>query len=258
MDLLQQIQSLFDTYTNNEKKIAQFIIKDPKYFARTNIETAIENIGISKAALIRFSKKLGFNGYTELKYELNRYLLSNNVKLENNEDNHPISNITNRYIEAIDDMVNCLDIHKIDLAAKSLLESHHITICGLNKSGASLDQFAKRLLNLNIHVSTAKDDTQIIFDYLNTLTSQDTLVIFTVEDTTKFYSKNITSFKESQCNIIVVTFDKNTLIVKNANHSFVLPKLSKQYATFLDVQALFFIFIEIFVTELAKIKKSLD
>ena len=31
MDILEQIQSLFDTYTNNEKKIAQFIIKDPKY-----------------------------------------------------------------------------------------------------------------------------------------------------------------------------------------------------------------------------------
>ena len=29
MDILEQIQSLFDTYTNNEKKIAQFIIKDP-------------------------------------------------------------------------------------------------------------------------------------------------------------------------------------------------------------------------------------
>lgn len=62
MDILEQIQSLFDTYTNNEKKIAQFIIKDPKYFARADIEKLIETIGISKAALIRFSKKVGFNG----------------------------------------------------------------------------------------------------------------------------------------------------------------------------------------------------
>lgn len=255
MDLLEQIQRSFDSFTNNEKKIAQYIIKDPKHFARSTIESVIEEIGISKAGLIRFSKKMGFNGYIELKYELNRYLLSNNVKTENSSNEDSITNITNRYIEAIEEMANSLDITEIDLAAKSLIESNKIVSCGFNKSGASVSHFSKRVLNLGLSIYSTIDDTVTILDYINILTAKDTLVIFTIEDTTKFFSKHLSTIKESKCNTIVITFDKNHDLAKQADYVFVIPKLARQYATFLDAQALFFIFTEIFVSQLAKLQK---
>ncbi|MCB5654458.1 hypothetical protein LIQ95_20320, partial [[Ruminococcus] gnavus] len=73
----------------------------------------IETIGISKAALIRFSKKVGFNGYIALKYELNRYLLSNNIKSDPNGINSAINHITCRYIEAIENMATDLNSEDI-------------------------------------------------------------------------------------------------------------------------------------------------
>ena len=250
MDILEQIQSLFDTYTNNEKKIAQFIIKDPKYFARADIEKLIETIGISKAALIRFSKKVGFNGYIELKYELNRYLLSNNIKSDPNEINSAINHITCRYIEAIENMATDLNSEDINAIAKTLIASNHIKVCGFNKTGASALHFCKRVLN-----SGLSDDSVQMIDYIDTLTSNDALVVFTIEDTTKFFSKHLSSIKNTNCKLIVFTFDKTTTIAKNADYLFVLPKISSRYATFLDLQALFFIAIEIFVAHLAKLQK---
>ena len=249
MDILEQIQSLFDTYTNNEKKIAQFIIKDPKYFARADIEKLIETIGISKAALIRFSKKVGFNGYIELKYELNRYLLSNNIKSDPNEINSAINHITCRYIEAIENMATDLNSEDINAIAKTLIASNHIKVCGFNKTGASALHFCKRVLNSGLSVTPCIDDSVQMIDYIDTLTSNDALVVFTIEDTTKFFSKHLS------CKLIVFTFDKTTTIAKNADYLFVLPKISSRYATFLDLQALFFIAIEIFVAHLAKLQK---
>lgn len=255
MDILEQIQSLFDTYTNNEKKIAQFIIKDPKYFARADIETLIETIGISKAALIRFSKKVGFNGYIELKYELNRYLLSNNIKSDPNEINTAINHITCRYIEAIENMATDLNSEDINAIAKTLIASNHIKVCGFNKTGASALHFCKRVLNSGLSVTPCIDDSVQMIDYIDTLTANDALVVFTIEDTTKFFSKHLSSIKNTNCKLIVFTFDKTTTIAKNADYLFVLPKISSHYATFLDLQALFFIAIEIFVAHLAKLQK---
>lgn len=178
MDILEQIQSLFDTYTNNEKKIAQFIIKDPKYFARADIETLIETIGISKAALIRFSKKVGFNGYIELKYELNRYLLSNNIKSDPNEINSAINHITCRYIEAIENMATDLNSEDINAIAKTLIASNHIKVCGFNKTGASALHFCKRVLNSGLSVTPCIDDSVQMIDYIDTLTANDSLVVY--------------------------------------------------------------------------------
>ncbi|MFR2722133.1 MAG: MurR/RpiR family transcriptional regulator [Thomasclavelia ramosa] len=255
MDILEQIQSLFDTYTNNEKKIAQFIIKDPKYFARVDIEILIETIGISKAALIRFSKKIGFNGYIELKYELNRYLLSNNIKSDPNEINSAINHITSRYIEAIENMATDLNSEDINAVAKTLIASNHIKVCGFNKTGASVLHFCKRVLNSGLSVTPCIDDRVQMIDYIDTLTANDALVVFTIEDATKFFSKHLSSIKNTNCKLIVFTFDKTTPIAKTADYLFVLPKLSSRYATFLDLQALFFIAIEIFVAHLAKLQK---
>lgn len=255
MDILEQIQSLFDTYTNNEKKIAQFIIKDPKYFARADIEILIETIGISKAALIRFSKKIGFNGYIELKYELNRYLLSNNIKSDPNEINSAINHITSRYIEAIENMATDLNSEDINAVAKTLIASNHIKVCGFNKTGASVLHFCKRVLNSGLSVTPCIDDRVQMIDYIDTLTANDALVVFTIEDATKFFSKHLSSIKNTNCKLIVFTFDKTTPIAKTADYLFVLPKLSSRYATFLDLQALFFIAIEIFVAHLAKLQK---
>ena len=255
MYILEQIQSLFDTYTNNEKKIAQFIIKDPKYFARADIEILIETIGISKAALIRFSKKIGFNGYIELKYELNRYLLSNNIKSDPNEINSAINHITSRYIEAIENMATDLNSEDINAVAKTLIASNHIKVCGFNKTGASVLHFCKRVLNSGLSVTPCIDDRVQMIDYIDTLTANDALVVFTIEDATKFFSKHLSSIKNTNCKLIVFTFDKTTPIAKTADYLFVLPKLSSRYATFLDLQALFFIAIEIFVAHLAKLQK---
>ncbi len=214
MDILEQIQSLFDTYTNNEKKIAQFIIKDPKYFARADIEKLIETIGISKAALIRFSKKVGFNGYIELKYELNRYLLSNNIKSDPNEINSAINHITCRYIEAIENMATDLNSEDINAIAKTLIASNHIKVCGFNKTGASALHFCKRVLNSGLSVTPCIDDSVQMIDYIDTLTSNDALVVFTIEDTTKFFSKHLSSIKNTNCKLIVLLLIKQRRLPK--------------------------------------------
>ena len=152
-------------------------------------------------------------------------------------------------------MATDLNSEDINAIAKTLIASNHIKVCGFNKTGASALHFCKRVLNSGLSVTTCIDDSVQMIDYIDTLTVNDALVVFTIEDTTKFFSKHLSSIKNTNCKLIVFTFDKTTTIAKNADYLFVLPKISSRYATFLDLQALFFIAIEIFVAHLAKLQK---
>ena len=97
MNPLELIQHNFDSFTKTEEIIAAYVLNDPKDFARAPIETTVEACGTSKAAMIRFAKKLGYNGYAELKYELSRFLIRSSYTNpeDKTEPDQTIQSITN-------------------------------------------------------------------------------------------------------------------------------------------------------------------
>lgn len=101
MNIIDLIQEQSSSYTKNEQDIACYIINHPTDAGRYTIEKLAVETNTSKAALIRFAKKLGFSGYSEFKYALNRFLVSNNAEVSTNyHEDSPVS-ITNIYINAL-------------------------------------------------------------------------------------------------------------------------------------------------------------
>lgn len=252
MQIIEHIQNNYDLFTTNEKAIAQYIIKEPKDFARLNINDIVTRIGVSKAALIRFSKKLGFNGYTEFKYELNRSLLANNPTTDDFEQNNIISGITQRYIHSITEMESMIDEETLKNASKALTQSNRIRIFGFNKTGHSVLQLHKRLFNTGVNAQPIVDDMVLMSDAIASTKENDSIIIISTADRTSFFTKHITEIQETGCNIILITLTKNLPISKNCDFVFTLPMSLKQYGRFIDEQALIYIFIEILMTQIAE------
>lgn len=69
MGCLYKIKSC-NNFTKTEKKLAQFITENVNGIIYDSVQDIAAKANISPAAVIRFSKKLGYNGFTELKIDL--------------------------------------------------------------------------------------------------------------------------------------------------------------------------------------------
>lgn len=257
MDILDLIQANFDKYTNNELKIANYIINYPRQFCRKDIDMITKSIGTSKAGLIRFAKKLGFNGYIELRYEINRYLISNNT-LDNsiNQEDDLIRIITTKYISSLEALNDSLDLNQIKKACQDLAKAKRRKVFGINKAGLAAKQFCYRVLNTYTEISQIIDDTALILDTIQTMGAEDMIIIFSNNDNTGFYSHNFDMLAQSKAKIMVVTFCDDLKFKDEVDFYFGLPHNLMQYGTFLDLQAIGYVFIEIFVSQLAKISEE--
>lgn len=71
-----KIISNFDSFSKNEKNIATFIIENYDTISHYNGNDIALKSGTSKATLVRFSQKIGYKGFIELKREINDEQLS--------------------------------------------------------------------------------------------------------------------------------------------------------------------------------------
>ena len=65
-----QIKLLYDKMGKAEKRIADWIFENPKKIISLSIIELAEQCGCGEATIVRFAKRLGLNGYQELKFSL--------------------------------------------------------------------------------------------------------------------------------------------------------------------------------------------
>lgn len=252
MNPLELIQTYYERFTKTEKNIAIAILNDPKNFARGSIDSNIDALKTSKAALIRFAKKIGYSGYVEFKFDLSRFLVSHSFDdFENTETNeNPIRQITNVYCDAIKQMDETLDLTKIIDIAQHILNARKVKVLGIDRTSLSARQLQMRCLKIGIDVA-AVDTTNAILDLSSIISAEDYCIIFSIKDNGKIYKSVVDALAQAKCKTTLVTMTPQLPFAKNCHHIITLPHVSKGYAKFIDEQALYFIFVEILLNELA-------
>ena len=61
------IKSSYDALSKSEKQIADFLIENPSKILPLYITDLSSLCGVSEATIVRFAKKIGFEGYQQLK-----------------------------------------------------------------------------------------------------------------------------------------------------------------------------------------------
>jgi len=67
---LFKIKSLFDKMSNSDKKIANFLLESPQSIIPLSISELADKCKCSEATIVRFAKKLDFDGYQQLKISI--------------------------------------------------------------------------------------------------------------------------------------------------------------------------------------------
>lgn len=65
-----KIKTIYSSLSDKEKIIADYVLKNPKKICTGSINTLSEKIGVANSTFFQFTKKLGYNGFKEFKFDI--------------------------------------------------------------------------------------------------------------------------------------------------------------------------------------------
>lgn len=250
MNPIDKLNLYKDSFTKSETMIYETIIKQPYIVIRGTIDILAKQTNTSKSAIMRLCKKIGYEGFAEFKFELSRHIIS--MEKDYTEDtSDPIQTILDQYskhILAIQHYVNKQQLnHLVELFKKA----HRTKILGANRTGLAAQQLRLRLAKLGFDAEAIVDPV-LMSNQEDILKKGDLCIVFSILSEGNHYHTLINNLSEIGCDTIVITMNPKSPFINIATETIILPFISRSsYDSFLDDQAIFFVFIELFLSELA-------
>lgn len=249
MNPLERLNVYKDSFTASEIQIMNYILDNPFDIMHLSIVEIGKKSGTSKTAIIRLCQKIGYKGFSEFKFDLSRYLISNNQNADNNKN--VINAITSSYADCINRINNTLSLDDIQNLSKLMISSNRVKLLGCNRTGFSISQFRYRLSKIGFDAE-AITDSLLMKDCINILNDKDLCIIFSIKGAKHPYLDCVKILKDNNCRIVLVTMNPLTPLKPYCDQLITLPYVSKQSdVTFLDDQLIFFVLIEIILCEIA-------
>jgi len=155
MSCILKINNIYSDMTGVDKKIADYINENKELITKLSVCELAQNANVSSASIVRFSRKLGYNGFGELKIEIAKDLTLNSkdysyiVKDSDVGINNIVNNITSKTIETI---TNTTKLNKLDIIEKSIEEiinAKNVYVFGLGGSALVALDLQQKLLRIN-------------------------------------------------------------------------------------------------------------
>ena len=123
------VEAKYDSFTNVEKNIADFFLKNQRKidFSAQNVA---KEIFVSEASLSRFAKKCGFHGYREFIYQYEKTFTQKSEIVTNST-----RMVLNTYQELLNRTYSLMDEAQIARVVKYLFETERVVACGKGSSG---------------------------------------------------------------------------------------------------------------------------
>lgn len=161
IEYLIRIKTHYNILSESEKKIADYILKNKDEIIGLSAHALAAKIGTSASTVVRFCYSLGFKGYTELKFYIERELLSPSYEAVQVNRGDSINLIKQKMLnfnkDVIDDTLMILDSEKLEQAVKALSVAPRIDIYGEGGSGSITLSAANLFLQIGLPCNAYTD-----------------------------------------------------------------------------------------------------
>lgn len=159
---IQMLQAMLDKLPPSERKIAEYILKNPeKAITMTALELGKES-HTSSAAVIRLCKSLNLTGFQELKLRVAGDLHKDDHHgLRDIEPNEPIystvEKITAHSIQSIKETANLIDNNELQKAIEALYHANKIHFFGVGASAIAALDAQQKFLRIDRNATALTD-----------------------------------------------------------------------------------------------------
>jgi DNA-binding MurR/RpiR family transcriptional regulator len=233
---IDNIRSILPEMSEAERKIALYILAEPKKALYFNVVQLARNSESSSAAVVRFCKRIGVGGYNEFKL-----WLAKDVFQEKEERFLPDLDLESRTPaqEAIHDVIEyarqslaslsrTLDPKMLELVAGKIRDASLTMLFGVGASGIVAADFHQKLLRIGIPVSYALDTHSQITGAC-TMRSTDVAFLVSYSGETELMIEVARQVKARNTFLITLTMEGSNTIRGYSDASLLVPASERVY-----------------------------
>ena len=146
---MHRIRSLYSSMGPAEKKIADFILADAQGIVSCSVTELAEKCGCGDATVVRFSRRIGFDGFQALKIGIAREIGSTSSVGTEITKNDTCFEIYKKRINDVSLSLNStesiLDPATLEKAAQTIMKARRVAVFGLGNSAAIAMDAAHKL-----------------------------------------------------------------------------------------------------------------
>ncbi len=221
-------ENLNKNYKNLSKKhkiIADFVLNNYDKAAFMTAKQIGEEVGISESTVVRFAKKIGYNGFPEFQEELRdsiKRILTTKQKLYSKVDmstfEDSIKSSFEYDINSIKKTVSNIDFDALKEVVDDVMSSNSVYILGLRSSKVLADYFSFYLNFFHENVRSVNHGVSDILDQLINLKEGDMLICISFPR----YSNQILEYakiiRERGVKLLALTDSVDSPIVEYSTH----------------------------------------
>lgn len=198
MNIIDRINDLYQQLTKSEKKVADYIVSNQDKVIHNTMSDLSRLLEVGDATIIRLCKKLGLNGFTDLKISIAKMNIGS---AHEPFDNSSMLNKIDDSLKRTHQYINEADLEKVVELFKT---KKHIYIFGKGQSGMSAMDLEKLLLRNGVQ-STALIDSDFQINAAAAMTDEDLLLAFSLTGRTTDLVEALSLAKENGATIIGIT-----------------------------------------------------
>ncbi len=196
---MKNIIERYDLLTEAEKRVCSYVIENVNEVKEMNINELARLTFTSKTVVINMAKKIGFDGYSELKYYLKTV---NNSKKEKN---------TNDIFTAIEMTKKLISQDTVDAVAKTILKATTVYIAARGTSKTCAAYLSRLLLIVGVKCILIDDYNLLTLAALK-VERREVFILISLSGETPKIIETAKIVKSKQARVISITsFSQNTL-----------------------------------------------
>ncbi|MFI3225831.1 MAG: MurR/RpiR family transcriptional regulator [Clostridia bacterium] len=176
----QEIKSVYKNLTKTEKKVADYVLKNPKKVLYLAINELADECEVGDTSVYRFCRSIGLRGYQEFKVRLSLSLnddVSFSVSSIQNADFKEMANaIAKKYNNAVNKTMSVVNEQAVNEIVDNIINAKNVYLFGIGASGITALDALTHFIRITSKVRFVNDiHTQVM---ISNILSEDDFVLF--------------------------------------------------------------------------------
>lgn len=216
-----KINGVYPNLGRMEQRVANFIKNYPEEVVRLPINVLADKVGVSSSTIVRLCRRLGIEGYSDLKLQLAQDLAAGTCQAFSDSScakgpEALIQATQERLLASINDTLRFLDAANLVRAGKFLQSAQSILVIGTGGSAAVATLFNYNLIKLG-YPSQASTDFVAIPLILDRMGPKDVLVAISHSGSTSSVDEAVGMAKHNGCRVIGLTNYPESVIARQSD-----------------------------------------
>jgi len=224
------------TLSESERKIADYVYKNPKKTLYYTVRELGKQSGSSQAAVIRFCKRIGFGSFSNFKLRLARDVFRDSderyipdLELESEKSAIQVINgVVERTQRALSSLKSTLDPDSVNQAVQAMRAANSIKLFGIGASGVVAYDFMQKLIRLGLPAFYTSD-TDLQLTAASMIHEADVAFVTSYSGENTVMIEIAKQAKSKKATVISLTMESENPVRSSADIALLVPSSERIY-----------------------------